>query len=330
MNTNIENYAAKISRDTALNEMIKYLYMTTCRRRFILDYFEDRSSGFINKCCDNCHNAEKHLAVDIAEEASAILKLVSQSRTNYGKQMYVKVLRGSKSKGIPAFFAESPQFGSFKHKSKKWLDFCLRQLIIQKFLEETPIPGSRFGTVLALTFTGQDFCFATQPSLMIHVPTELQPPAPLPPQIPMLPQTADLPTTTTPATTTTTPATATTTTTPATAKKSSNVLGATHEQTYTLLREGNSIDDIAKKRDLKKQTIEAHIVKCYESNLEINFEDYVSTEDYELVTGIINGQMEGKVDKLAPIKSLCPSHISYLKIKMVIAKMAKLAGSADS
>lgn len=91
----------------------------------------------------------------------------------------------------------------------------------------------------------------------------------------------------------------------------------THLVTYNLYKEGLSLDEIAKERGLTRFTVENHMIKCIEQGLEIDFSQFVTEEQEQLILDAIN-QVGNTL--LKPIKEALPEEISYTAIKIVIAK----------
>jgi len=84
---------------------------------------------------------------------------------------------------------------------------------------------------------------------------------------------------------------------------------------YNLYKEGKTIDEIANIRDLTKQTVETHLLKCYENNLDIDLEKDIHTEYKDIIYDAI-----AKIgyEKLKPLKDILPEDVSYMDIKYYI------------
>lgn len=89
---------------------------------------------------------------------------------------------------------------------------------------------------------------------------------------------------------------------------------------YNLYTEGKNIDDIAEIRQLTKQTIEHHLLKCFELGMEIDIDKYVQFE-YENI--IIEKIKEIGFDKLKPLKDSLPNDVSYFDIHYFVVKFKK-------
>ena len=86
------------SRDyDRLKQMTFYSTTNTCLRRFILDYFGEKSPNY----CGNCSNClTKFQEVDITIDAQKILSCIKRTKERFGKKMICDTLRGSKSEKI--------------------------------------------------------------------------------------------------------------------------------------------------------------------------------------------------------------------------------------
>lgn len=89
---------------------------------------------------------------------------------------------------------------------------------------------------------------------------------------------------------------------------------------YNLYRDGKSIEEIAKIRNLTRQTIENHLLKCYENNLEIDLEKDIHTEYKEAIYEAIRAN---GTKKLRPLKDILPDKVSYLDIRYYIISFEK-------
>lgn len=94
----------------------------------------------------------------------------------------------------------------------------------------------------------------------------------------------------------------------------------THIITYNLYNGGKSIDEIANIRELTKTTIENHLLKCYENDLDIDLTRCVNTQ-YE--NDIISAIDKLGCEKLKPLKEILPDEVSYFDIKYYVLKFSK-------
>ena len=88
--------------------------------------------------------------------------------------------------------------------------------------------------------------------------------------------------------------------------------------TYKLYKQGLSIKQIAKERDLHQRTIYNHLAHFVARNM-LPVEDFVSSDKCEKIREVVAeiGTMQG----LAAIKKACPEEITYEDITLVLASM---------
>ncbi len=97
-------------------------------------------------------------------------------------------------------------------------------------------------------------------------------------------------------------------------KESTNMIS------YTLYKEGKNIDEIAQIRGLTKQTIENHLIKCYEMDLEI---DLTKDIKIQFESEIFDAIGEFGLERLKILKENLPSKVSYFDIRYFVAKYKK-------
>ena len=90
--------------------------------------------------------------------------------------------------------------------------------------------------------------------------------------------------------------------------------------TYNLYKSGKSINEIATERNLTKNTIENHLIACYELGMDIDIEKDIHTDFENDIIKVIN---DLGTEKLRPLKDALPDTVSYLDIRYYIAKMKK-------
>ncbi|PHV69238.1 DNA helicase RecQ [Sporanaerobium hydrogeniformans] len=91
-----------------------------------------------------------------------------------------------------------------------------------------------------------------------------------------------------------------------------------HKLTYSLYRQGLTLEEIAKERNLTELTVENHLVKCVEEGLEVDYADFIP-EKYE--KQIIEAIQICGTTLLKPIKEALPSEVSYTAIKFSLLKL---------
>lgn len=88
--------------------------------------------------------------------------------------------------------------------------------------------------------------------------------------------------------------------------------------TFKLYKQGKTVKEIAKERDLNQQTIVRHLAH-YVANGMISVDELVPSGRADSIREIISGL--GSVKSLSAIKEACPSDITYQDIVLVIAGM---------
>jgi len=91
----------------------------------------------------------------------------------------------------------------------------------------------------------------------------------------------------------------------------------TRTTSYRMYKEGKTIVEIASKRELNELTIENHLIYCAKLGYEINFSEFVSPQNEEL---IVKTYKKIGGDKLKPIKEALPPNVTYSEIKFALCK----------
>ncbi|WP_374720966.1 DNA helicase RecQ [Peribacillus tepidiphilus] len=85
-----------------------------------------------------------------------------------------------------------------------------------------------------------------------------------------------------------------------------------HLQSYEAYKSGMSIDEIAKKREYARTTIENHLIRCIAEGMEFNWNKIFTEEQEKMIEKAVE---EVGSEYLKPIKELLPDDISYFMIK---------------
>src|SRR5882672_224060 len=86
-------------------------------------------------------------------------------------------------------------------------------------------------------------------------------------------------------------------------------------QTYNLFRNGYSVEEIARQRNLVTKTIEGHLIECMGAGLTVDISKLVSDSDRVQIEKAIDEQGAGK---LKPIREALPESITYNMIRFVV------------
>ncbi|KAJ9698937.1 hypothetical protein PVL29_007822 [Vitis rotundifolia] len=150
-----------------------YCLQTTCRRKFLLEYFGEKFES--DKCgnCDNCTISKREC--DMSREAFLLIACINSCRGHWGLNMPIDILRGSRSKRIlDAKFDKLPLHGLGKDHSSNWWKALAYQLISYGYLMESvkdvykTVSVSRKGAQFLSSSTP-----AHQPKLVLQVTNEM-------------------------------------------------------------------------------------------------------------------------------------------------------------
>ncbi len=110
-----------------LDEMAAYCELTTCRRKYLLNYFGEEAP---NECgsCDVCLNGPGEM-MDATEEAKMALSAVIRLKEGRGIRYTVLLLTGSDSKDLRDEDTWLPTYGVGKHHSAREWNRMIREFI---------------------------------------------------------------------------------------------------------------------------------------------------------------------------------------------------------
>ncbi|RST77009.1 DNA helicase RecQ [Siminovitchia acidinfaciens] len=90
-----------------------------------------------------------------------------------------------------------------------------------------------------------------------------------------------------------------------------------HHITYQMLQNGLSIAEIAEERGMTERTVEGHLLKCPDDELEVDWSIFIP-EEYEPMIG--EAVEQAGQERLTPIKELLPEEISFFMIRAYLEK----------
>lgn len=90
-----------------------------------------------------------------------------------------------------------------------------------------------------------------------------------------------------------------------------------HVISLNMYKEGKSLEEIARERDLKIVTVKDHLIKCACAGMEIDLNPFIPKTYEALILDAVNRVGAGK---LAPIKYSLPEEIDYFTIRAVLCK----------
>lgn len=116
-----------------LQQMTSLVYINSCYRKYILNYFGDSYEGECGNC-SNCLN--KGEVKDRTIEAQKVISCIYKMKRSFGVGMIVDVLRGSKNKKLLNLgFDEISTYGIMKEYSSDGLKEFINILIAHGYLE---------------------------------------------------------------------------------------------------------------------------------------------------------------------------------------------------
>lgn len=94
-------------------------------------------------------------------------------------------------------------------------------------------------------------------------------------------------------------------------KKTGKASANSHLETYEMYKQDIDLDDIAKERGLSRQTIENHLIRCFEDGMEVDWNSFVPAEYEQLIETAVQNAEGG----LKSIKEQLPNEVSYFMIR---------------
>ncbi|WP_342376298.1 DNA helicase RecQ [Bacillus thuringiensis] len=94
-------------------------------------------------------------------------------------------------------------------------------------------------------------------------------------------------------------------------KKSGKASANSHLETYEMYKQGIDLDEIAKERGLSRQTIENHLIRCFEDGMEVDWNSFVPAEYEQLIETAVQNAEGG----LKSIKEQLPNEVSYFMVR---------------
>ncbi len=134
----IEDSRERAIATDKLATLIQYCEQSTCRRAYLLGYFNEPWTTKNCKSCDICLQSDAHLE-DATAITQTILFTVIQTGERFGTGHIIDVLRGSKRQTIRDRGHDAlPSFGSAKHASAEQLRHTISCLLAKELLVKNP------------------------------------------------------------------------------------------------------------------------------------------------------------------------------------------------
>jgi ATP-dependent DNA helicase RecQ len=117
-----------------LEQMSRYAQLTTCRRKFLLNYFDETAPDFCGSC-DVCQS--KYEVVDGTIIAQKALSAVVRLKESFGINYTIDFLRGSKSEKIWEEHKQIKTYGIGADISKEEWGVYFRDLLARGYLQQS-------------------------------------------------------------------------------------------------------------------------------------------------------------------------------------------------
>jgi RecQ family ATP-dependent DNA helicase len=284
------NEKYKNNKIEMLVEIIKYIYSGTCRRKFILKYFDEIYPHDNCKNCDICTNNEK-IINDYTLETNLILTCVNDIWCKYGFTTHIDVLLGKNNKKINKLKIKRA-FGKGIHRTDKWWKIFILIMISNEYIYPVPMKSGLNGFGLKITQKGKKFgnnkANYIIPYDLLNINNNIK------------------------------------------KNNCNNVFEikkipkdiSTCNITIDMLKKGMSISEISKERNIKEITIEKHIETLYTKELNIDNLIGYSDKKYNTISKELLKIGDYKNIRLRNIKNKIPN-VSYLDICITIKLMDK-------
>lgn len=329
-----------------LRAMIDYCYTSKCLRSYILEYFGEEA---LKDKCDNCSNCnDDRVESDITIEAQKIFSCIYRMKESFGVNMVADVLKGSKNQKVLSMNLDKlSTYGIIKNFTQKEVVALINKLIADEYLFTTDdkFPLVKLRGKAYKVLKGEENVFIKvnkvkrqkkEDSGLLQILKKLRKEISTKENIPPFMVFNDntlrelserMPTT---------------------KEELLNIKGIgerkasvygdefldailsftsieenlkTHIITYNLYKEGNTLDEICKKRGLSIVTVQSHLFKCIDCGMNVDLDDFIN-KDYESI--IIDTIKTIGKDKLKPIKEALPDEVDYMCIKSVLYKYKDL------
>ena len=145
------NVAYQKTQFKLLAKIKNYMMTKHCRRRILLEYFDEEYEQ--DKCnfCDNCCGTKKTTdkksittEQDVNKEAKMIINLMESMNRTYGATMYIDILRKSKNKKINTIMRKNRFYGTGKNKSVGWWKELIENLTEMGYLQSVYLKSGNF------------------------------------------------------------------------------------------------------------------------------------------------------------------------------------------
>ncbi len=139
-----------------LNSLVQYATVNVCRRKQLLEYFNEAHDGNC-KNCDVCNDATEK--TDATVDAQKILSAIARVNESFGINHIIDIIRGADTEKIRSKnHQELKTFGAGKDKSKTWWRSIINELLGQQVIYQD---SSRYN-ILRMNESAREILFGRQ------------------------------------------------------------------------------------------------------------------------------------------------------------------------
>lgn len=117
-----------------LDQMAEYGSLRSCRRKFLLNYFDEKTTDHCGNC-DFC--LTKFEQVDATADATLVFKAIVDLKGKYGGNYVIDLLKASTSIKLHPKHKELPSYGSGSHLSRESWQSLIQELVQHRYLHRT-------------------------------------------------------------------------------------------------------------------------------------------------------------------------------------------------
>lgn len=152
----IEDKDIKEYRTEQLVKMERFVHLSECRRKMILQHFGEEYSEKSCNYCDYCLGVNK--MADVTKDAILLLSVIKDLQPGkFGSTIIVGIIRGSEAKNISGAMKKIKGYGKGHHNSEQWWKSLIKKMVANDYLEEEPIQGKFSGSMLSISNNGSDW-----------------------------------------------------------------------------------------------------------------------------------------------------------------------------
>lgn len=152
-----------------LNSLVRFATVNVCRRKQILEYFDESHNGSCGSC-DICNDVAKKTEATV--DAQKILSAIVRTSQGFGINHIIDIVWGAATEKIRGKNHQTLKtFGAGKDKSKKWWRGIINELIGQQAVFQD---SSRYN-VLRMTEFGRKILFGEEPFFISETSSSREP-----------------------------------------------------------------------------------------------------------------------------------------------------------